>query len=513
MKVRGTILLLFLASFCIAQNSLPLKKISIFKNNTAMVVKEGTASLKSGKASIPIPAHAIYGTFFLGTSKENPIKNMAVVNDTLKKQQKALAVWQLIAGNISKSATISFSPAQKLDKTISGKITSYSLQTGLIQVKEDNGKLASIASTDVYEVEFSEESNSFFLADSIQRSLVLTPLNTVENLALQEIYMQTGVNWMPSYFLKLKDDKTARLEMKATIENFAEAINDAETELIVGSPQMTNSGKSDPMTYDYQTIGAAGYGTATAYKYSNAMQSKSNYYAAGEASTAAFDNTFSTDGEKSGDLYIYKIGKVNIGANSKAIYPIFAGNIEYKDKYEGLIYDKTNYATTRTTDNEETPFDVYHSLEIKNNATVPFTTAPITIVNDKDQFVAQDDLNYTPVGAPSTIKLSKAVDIIMKNAEEESTRTDNAKKIGKKIYSSIKLKGTITVQNYQNKEVTVCATKEMSGDVSTASDNGKIIKHKGSANINPYTQIKWDVKLASNEKKTLTYEYEVFFTP
>jgi hypothetical protein len=156
---------------------------------------------------------------------------------------------------------------------------------------------------------------------------------------------------------------------------------------------------------------------------------------------------------------------------------------------------------------------VFHFIEIKNTANVPLTTAPVTIVNEKEQFVAQDDLNYTPVGAPSTIRISKAVDIIMKNAEEESTRTDNAKKIGKKTYSSIKLKGTVTIQNYQNKEVTVCATKEVNGDVTVASESGKIIKHKGNTGINPYTQIKWDVKLAANEKKTLTYEYEVFFLP
>lgn len=119
-----------------------------------MVVKEGTAPVNNGKASIPVPAHTIYGTFFLGTTKDNPIKNMAIVNDTLKKKEKALAVWQLIAGNVGKNATISFAPGQKLDKSISGKITSYNLQSGLVQIKEDNGKLASIPSTDIYEVEF-----------------------------------------------------------------------------------------------------------------------------------------------------------------------------------------------------------------------------------------------------------------------------------------------------------------------------------------------------------------------
>ena len=341
MKVSGTILTLFLAHLCIAQNSLPVKKISIFKNNTAIVVKEGTAPLHSGKASIPVPGHTIYGTFFLGTTKDNPIKNMAVVNDTLKRPQKALAVWQLIAGNVGKLATINFSPAQKLDKSISGRIISYSLQSGLIQVKEDNGKLASINSTDVYEVEFAEESNTTFMADSIQRSLVLTPQNPADNISLEEIYMQTGVNWMPSYFLKLKDDKTARIEMKATIENFAEAINDAETELIVGAPQMTNSGKPDPMTYDYQTVGNGFTQGQANYSYSNALQATAGLVAGAQRrydAVASFESTFSTDGEKNGDMYIYKIGKVTIGKNAKAIYPIFAGTIDYKDKYEGTIY-------------------------------------------------------------------------------------------------------------------------------------------------------------------------------
>ncbi len=514
MKLLPSILVLLSANICIAQNTLPVKKISIFKNNTAMVVKEGPAAVTAGKVYIPIPGHTIYGTFFVETPKDNPIKSMAIVNDTLKKKEKALAVWQMIAGNIGKAATISFAPGQKADKSISGHIISYNLQSGLIQVREDNGKVAFIPSVDLYEIEFSEESNNYYLADSIQRSLMLTPQSTGENIALEEVYMETGLNWMPSYFLKLKDDKTARIEMKATIENFAEGINDAETELIVGAPQMTNSNKPDPMTYDYQTI-EYGAVSGKAYMYSNAIQTASGYYAGEKDARVAgdFESTFTTEGEKNGDMYIYKIGKVTIGKNSKAIYPIFAGNIEYKDKYEGTIYDKTNYASSRTADNEETPFDVFHSIEIKNSASVPLTTAPITIINEKEQFLAQDQLDYTPVGAPSTIRLSKAVDIIMKNAEEESTRIDNAKKIGKVIYSSIKLKGKVTIENFQNKEVTVCATKELNGDVSVASDNGKIIKHKGAVRINPYTQIKWDVKLAANEKKTVTYEYEVFFTP
>ncbi|MCW3127050.1 MAG: hypothetical protein JWO03_2708 [Bacteroidetes bacterium] len=506
-------LMISLAS--LAQSGLPVKKISIFKNGTAMIVKEGATPVTGGKASIPVPSHTIYGTYFLGTGKDNPIKNMTVKNDTIKKQEKAQAIWQLIAGNVGKKVTISFSPAQKLDKSVTGKILGYNQQTGLIRVQEDNGKIAALHSTDLYLVEFNEEENKTYMADSIQRSLILTPQNAAENINLEEIYLQTGMNWMPSYFLKLKDDKVARLEMKAMIENFSDGITDAETELIVGSPQMINSGRPDPMTYDYQTLDGTATGGTPAYTHawSNSTQTKAYNLNPVTMEEVPFDNSFSTSGEKNNDMYIYKIGKVSLGRNSKGIYPIFAGNIEYKDKYEGQVYDKTNYVNTRIANNDETPIDVFHSLEIKNSATVPLTTAPVTIVNEKEQFLAQDEIKYTPVGSSSNIRLSKAVDIIMKNTEEESTRTDNAKKIGKVIYSSVKLKGTITVENFQAKEVTVAVTKDVSGDVSVASDNGKITKQKTYANLNPYTQIKWDVKLSANQKKTVTYEYEVFFTP
>jgi major membrane immunogen (membrane-anchored lipoprotein) len=101
----------------------------------------------------------------------------------------------------------------------------------------------------------------------------------------------------------------------------------------------------------------------------------------------------------------------------------------------------------------------------------------------------------------------------MKNLEEEKSREDNAKKIGKITYSKVILKGTINVDNYQNKEVTVTVTKSLSGTVLITSNDGKTTKVNSYNYINPSSNIKWEVKLNANEKKVLTYEYEVFFVP
>jgi hypothetical protein len=46
--------------FILAQTSLPTKKITIFKNATAMMVKEGNATMKDGNVLLPIPEHTLF---------------------------------------------------------------------------------------------------------------------------------------------------------------------------------------------------------------------------------------------------------------------------------------------------------------------------------------------------------------------------------------------------------------------------------------------------------------------
>ena len=56
-------------------------------------------------------------------------------------------------------------------------------------------------------------------------------------------------------------------------------------------------------------------------------------------------------------------------------------------------------------------------------------------------------------------------------------------------------------------------TKILSGTVLAQSDAAKVTKVNSYNYINPTSNIKWEVKLNANEKKTLTYEYEVYFIP
>lgn len=494
-----------------AQNALPTKKVTVFKNGTAMFVKEGNVQVRGGNALLPIPAQTLFGTYWLGAGKDNSIKNITFKNDTIKKQVKVHDIWQILSANVGKAVTLSYAPTDGIDKTLSGTIASFDREVMAVKIKSDAGKTTTLYASSIYQVEFKDAENVQFTDDSIQRMIVIKPEKPADNMAVQEWYMQSGINWLPSYFLKLKDDKNARIEMKATIENYAEELKDADMELVVGSPQMSFSNKMDPMTYDYLT--GASYDNERTRAPKLYMQSNAMYAEAGADANGFFNGTFATEGEKNDDQYLYKIGKVTMPKNSKASYPIFAGNVEYKDKYEGTIYDNTDFFNSRFVPDDDKPFEVFHSLEIKNNSNVPFTTAAIMVVNEKDQFVAQDELKYTPAGSEATIKLSKAIDIVGKNTEEEVSRVDNAKKIGKVTYSKVVLKGTININNYQNKEVTLTLNKYINGTVLSSSDGGKPTKTKDYSYINPNSNVKWDIKLEANGKKTITYEYEVLYIP
>lgn len=496
-----------------AQSPLNTKKVTVFKNATALIVKEGTAPVKNGNAVLPIPGEALYGTYFVGSAKDNAVKNIVFRNDTVKKQEESKTVQQYLAGNLNRTVTISYSPTQGIDKTVTGKVVHYDLKAGILKFVSDKGNSIILNEGSIYQADFKEDPSAYYMGDTVKRMIVLRPDKPADNMQLQEIYMTGGINWLPSYYLRLKDDKNARIEMKAVLENQVEDLKDAEIELVVGAPQMKYSSQADPMTYDYITVGNSAM-SPKAYRASNAAMQSVSYGIAAEADAAYFDESFNTEGEKAGDMYIYKLGKVTLPNKAKGSFPIFAGNVEYKDKYEGNIYDVTNFFSNRFVPDNEQTFDVFHSLELKNTSSVPFTTASVMVVNEKDQFVAQDELKYTPAGSTSSIRLSKAVDIVMKNTEEEKGREDNAKKIGKQIFSKVTLKGTVNVANYQDKEVTITITKNVNGTVTATKDGAKVTaKRSVYNNQNPNTDIKWEVKLGANEKKDLNYEYEVLFVP
>jgi hypothetical protein len=156
---------------------------------------------------------------------------------------------------------------------------------------------------------------------------------------------------------------------------------------------------------------------------------------------------------------------------------------------------------------------VYHALRLTNSYNTPLTTAPVFIQDENLNPLAQDQLNYTPVGGKVKIQLAKSPDIVIGNTEEETDRAERAKKVNNNFYSKVTIKGSIKIENLQNKAIQLNATKRINGLITKASDGGKIQKPGKYAGINSNTSAEWDLKIAEGETKTINYEYEVFVFP
>ncbi len=516
-------LLVIIMALCFLQlhaQELKSTKVNVFKNGTFYIVKEGTVYPKNGLLSIPIRITPLMGTFWITTTKDVKISKITFISDTLKSKTKAQNIPEIVFANKGKKVKIGYQTNDKTYKEISGTLQDYFKSSGMMKVKTTDGKTIYTSITNIIDFTVDDSPNDLMETDSLTKLCKIEFAKSVESAVLKMVYMHSGIQWIPSYNIKLINDKELQIEMKALVENYAEDFEDADLTLTVGNPQMFYGYSSDPSFQDYLTSISGLYtSNRNFYGYGNIAQT--NSYAVqtlDNASTYAgttYDYTdyssYTTEGEKDNDLYIYKIGKASLKKNSKTSFQIFSNNIPYKDVYEVNIYDFINYSYNRyVTNDPDKKFDVYHSLKLTNSTTNPFTTASVFVQSEDLQPLAQDQIKYTPVGGTISVQLSKSGDVVIKNEEEEFSKTETTKKYGGEMYTKVVIKGTIVVENLQEKKITLSVNKNLTADVTEVSDSGKIKKTGKYYNLNPYTEINWELPLGSKDKKSITYQYDVW---
>lgn len=557
-----------------AKAQLKPTKLSVFSNGTFYQKSEGQLKFTNNRASIDLPGTILYGTFWLAGENTAKVKQIDVSIDTIKKIKQSQFIDDFLVGNEGKNMTLRFTqPAisgVSTLRTITGSLLNFNSQTGLIKFKTLDGKVLIINTDKLNDIDLDAGANETFKDDTLIRRAKIILDKPLAEASFNQVSMQTGLQWQPSYFIKLENDKDARIIMKATVENGTEVdYNNIDLDLVVGSPQLYFGSKTDPVSDFYIPVP---YGGTGAYSYAWDAQGESTIntrgardgsfrreYRKGDAINyldgdydgkilytepvtggvpamygnvssgiislpsleavdferydITADKDYSSEGKKSADLYYYHAGKVSIPKGAKTLLPISQSSINYKHVYEATIGDINNYAANKSIIVEEQKIiDVFHSLKLTNKTNAPFTEAPVFVVNENEDPIAQDLLKYTPINEETSIKLAKAIDVSVKTKEVEQSKDEKAKKINRKSYDKVVLKGTLDVANYLDKPITLTLKKALRGEV-TKPDGGTVIKPGKFLAVNPVSLIKWDVELKAGEKKTIVYEYEVYVAP
>jgi hypothetical protein len=461
------------------------------------------------------PNDVLMGTFWVAVGKNTDLRSASVFTDSFSTLRKVVDMEDVIANNKGKSITIRRKPygTATTPREITGVIADFNMNSKFLKMQLADGKMLLTKLHDLEEVIADATTTNEI---KTQGTRGVTKLNLGQDVArttVSTLGLEKGMVWVPSYLFRVTNEKEARLDMKATIVNDGEELKQIPVDLVVGNPSMFYGMQLDPVCGDYlEDLLDAKFDNNRNYaQLANASLNVQSVLRSSNFSVADAEEETTTDGEKSQDLYYFKLGVMDIEEHSKMIVPVFSQNISFKDVYEIAIPAATldgYYKSSQYQD--EKPLDVYHSFRFYNNTKTPFTTGPVYVLDEKENPLAQDELKYTPSGAEAVVRLSKAIDVQARNEEEVTDLQENFKKLNKVSYNKATLKGQIKLTNYQQKKIKLSITKIVNGEPGNLSHNGTSIKLKINRNaLNATSRITWEVELNPGEQQTVGYDYSI----
>jgi len=219
-------------------------------------------------------------------------------------------------------------------------------------------------------------------------------------------------------------------------------------------------------------------------------------------------------GVVSEDLFLYPVENFSLKRGETAWLPLFTAEMEYKHIYTWKIGDfldpEERYRPDSGRADGKTAEDVWHSCRLVNNLKMPLTTAAVEFVTD-GQFTGQDVCYYTAPGAETTIRISRAMNVLAEEDEVEVERRRNAATFHGYSYDLVKVKGELKLRSRMDKAVNVEISKELSGQVIELQPQAKDFQTaKGLKQVNPKHALTWVIELKPGAESKLTYVYQVY---
>ncbi|MGG9963572.1 hypothetical protein [Ferruginibacter sp. SUN106] len=481
-------------------------RLGIFKNGTCFVKREGLVNVTEKSFYIKAPDKVLMGTYWVFVGKEATLQSIVVKTDTFKTSHTAHAIGEFLEANVGQNITL-YGNAQNTElRKLSGKLLEYDAASATMKIAIANGKtvIAGVAGFDWMETAGNPQNT--ILRDSIIPIAKVKLNKQADNIVVSTISLEKGVQWFPSYLFTVVNDKEARLEMKATIVNGETEYSNMPVDIIIGNPEMFYGQRLDPACIEYLNESLLGS------RYDN--NGLSNTLNTVNISTQAVGNVYNwagndndaddpgKAGQKLEDLYYYQLGVIDLEKNARVIVPVMTAAISYSEIYTASL---PLHSTMLEGANS---IQTYHSFLVNNNTSAPLTSGAVLVMNAAGQPLAQAQLNYTPVKGSSEMQLSKAIDVQVKNEEEESGREKSTvKKNATEYYEKVTHNGVINIMNYKDKKITIRINKTIDGIFVKADNNGKSRKIKSEDDDDTISQLYWQVEVAPGAKMKLQYTY------
>ncbi|MGH7150700.1 MAG: hypothetical protein ACREIU_08385, partial [Planctomycetota bacterium] len=291
-----------------------------------------------------------------------------------------------------------------------------------------------------------------------------------------------------------------------------ENLEGATLRFVTGYPNLRFSHVADPIAMRGNLAAfLAALGQSAPEESALARQALANAFRYRAEADAAFPVSGApAPGETAEDLFLYEQKDVSLARGERGLYPLFTVRVPYEHLYEWSIPDTIGeepYQPRPETPREE---EIWHSVRLTNDSSLPWTTAPAMTMKN-GALLGQDALSYAAVGAKTTVRITRAVDVQGEQGEYETARERGAARFYGNAYDRVTVKGELCATNRKRAPVRLEVTKRIQGEVTKNPNEAKVVQvATGLRRVNPNSRLTWTIPLEPGQRVTIDYEYTLY---
>lgn len=510
-----------------------VRSAALFKNGLAFVQRTGTAPAGATQARIdalPVPTH---GTFCISPGPGTPAIVSAVARKTERVERvPATDLQELLLANVGRKLTLVLSEKDSLsgallampEPRVNDDLDQprYGYQPppthSLLYLDTGGGVTAAFDPHQVLRLSASEGAlNREFERRRPGSSLTIALASAANAPAPVELsYLERGLTWVPSYSIDISDTGKALLSAKAEVFDESEELAGATLQFVTGYPNLQFAHVVDPIALRgeleafFSALGEPAQQRAQVL--SQSVMSNALGGLEGAAERASLPGAAGPlPGAGIEDLFFYEQRGVTLARGERGLYPLFSARVGCEHLYEWEIADTVLDRPQPERDGRERPQEeIWHSLRLTNDTGLPWTTAPAMTVKDAS-ILGQDTLHYTAVGAKTTVRITRALDIQGEPAEIEQSRERNAAKYYGSNYDRVTVHGELHITNFKRESVQLEIRKRIQGELTKNPAQAAVVAlAEGLRQVNPNRRLSWSVTLEAGKPLTIEYEYTLF---
>ncbi|MCC7505410.1 MAG: DUF4139 domain-containing protein [Saprospiraceae bacterium] len=519
-------LLLLLFSGALLAQDLPVRSVTIFKNNRSLVQRSGKVKLTDARFTTRQLPEALFGTFWAG-SPDASLQSVFSAIDSVDSPTDYAGIPEILKKNLGKPVKLYLSTTNNTGFEIfegtCEKVLNNPRNTFTFVFRTNNGRWLNVYESEVRRIEFASAPDLDVKMKKTQKRLEFSFQPNTREANLDLVYLTDGLGWAPIYRLELNDKNSGRLSLRAEVANNAENLGDTELRLAVGVPNFAFANRPELLVHFEQDVMEQLWRDNNNPYRGNAMMLQSQSFS---NSAQSFDMEMNLDyspndggggvnGAQAEDFYFYTIRPGNFPKDSRYQFPIFESDIEPSHYYECVLKpaQSGSYSSYKNSSREENRDPVIHYIEFKNTTAFPWTTGAVNLLsrNDKGlQPISQDVLPYTAPGATCKIKIAETPEIRISQAEGDVDRQENARKFFSTTYDKVKIEAQVSVVNYRDEPVKLKVKRTIEGKPLQSEQKWNTRQEQATLRVNPAYSLEWVIELKPGEERKWTYSYEVF---